>query len=128
MRSVDTNVIVRWLLRDDLRQAEIADQIMDQPIEITLTVMLELAWVLMSIGRMSRDQFADVMQGILTIRTVYVIDRDRLRWAVDRFRAGADWEDLIHIVATQAAGRFATFDKALRKQAGASTPIPIEIL
>lgn len=128
MRSVDTNVVVRWLLRDDLRQAAIADRIMDEPVEITQTVMLELAWVLMSIGRMSREQFADAMLAVLAIRTAFFRDRSGFRWAIDRFRTGADWEDVVHIVATDEADCFATFDKAVRRQAGASTPVRIEIL
>ncbi len=128
MRSIDTNVVVRWLIRDDPRQAAIADEIMDQPIEVAPTVLLELAWVLTSVGGMSREQFADAMLAILAIRTAFIQDRGQLRWAVDRFRAGADWEDVMHIVATREAASFATFDKAVRKQAGASTPVPVEVL
>ncbi|MGH6787875.1 MAG: type II toxin-antitoxin system VapC family toxin [Novosphingobium sp.] len=128
MRSVDTNVVVRWLLRDDPGQAAVADGIMDEPIEITPTVLLELAWVLMSIGRMSRDQFADAMSAILAVRTAFVQDRARVRWAIDRFRAGADWDDVMHISATQEAATFTTFDQSLGKQAGASTPVAVEIL
>ena len=128
MRSVDTNVLARWVMRDDPDQTEIADAVIDQPIEITLTVMLEIGWVLTSIGGMSRDQFADTIVRVLDLETATIQRRMALRWAADRYRAGADWADVLHIVSTEAGQSFATFDKALSKEAGASTPVPVEVL
>ena len=128
MRSIDTNVLARWVMRDDPGQTKIADRIIDQPIEITHTVLLEVGWILTSIGRMSREQFADTVVRVLDLETATIQRRMALRWAVDRYRAGADWADVLHIVSTDAGQSFATFDKALLKEAGASTPVRVEVL
>lgn len=127
MRSVDTNVIARWLLRDDSVQASIADTIMNQPVELTGTVALEIGWLLMSVGRMSPAQFADTMSALLAIDTLYAPNKAGLKWAVDRLRSGADWADMVHIAMTQSE-KFATFDKPVRKQAGDASPVIVEIL
>ena len=105
----------------------IADAIMDQPIEVTATVMLELGWVMTSAGRMSRDQFADAALVLLTVESALIANRERLRWAIDRYRLGADWADMIHIANTAHADVFASFDKFLRKEAGAATPVAVEL-
>ena len=128
MRSIDTNVIARWVMRDDPHQTQIADAIFDRPIEITHTVLLEIGWVLTSVGRMSREQFSETMVRILDLETAAIKSRKALRWAVDRYRAGADWADVMHIVSTEAGSSFATFDQALVKEAGVSTPVAVEIL
>ena len=128
MRSVDTNVIVRWLLRDDPVQAAAADSAMNAPIEITHTVFLELGWVLTTVGRMSREQFADAMVAILSIDDATIEKRKLLLWATDRFRGGADWGDVMHLAGTSAALTFATFDKSLPREAGSAPPVPVEVI
>jgi predicted nucleic-acid-binding protein len=128
MQSVDTNVLARWILREDEVQAAIADTVMDGPVEITATVLVELGWVLTSVGGMNREQFANTMVSILSIDDALFADRDGLRWAVDRYRAGADWADMVHLVTTRHAAGFATFDRKLLRQAGASTPLPVVLL
>lgn len=128
MKSLDTNVLARWLLRDDAAQAAAADAIMDGPIEITPTVIVELGWVLESIGGMTREQLSRAILSILSIEDAVFADRDRLRWAVDRYRAGADWADMVHLVSTLHARCFATFDKSLARDAGAAAPVEVEVI
>ena len=127
MRSLDTNILARWLLRDDPEQTAIADTIMDGPVEITATVLVELAWVLQRIGGMSREDLARTLSAILSIDDAYVFDRDGLRWAVDRYRAGADWPDMVHLLQTSRARSFVTFDQSMAREAGLRSPIPIEL-
>lgn len=128
IRTVDTCVLARWLMRDDPVQTPIADRIMDGPIEITHTVLLELGWLMMSVGRMSREQFADTAFALLAIEQAVIDNRDRLRWAVERFRVGADWADMIHIAAVDAGTMFASFEKSLVSRAGPGTPVRVELL
>ena len=53
--GVDTNVLVRFLTRDDVEQAETARQIItapeSQPIYISLVALVELVWVLRKVKR-----------------------------------------------------------------------------
>lgn len=128
IRAVDTCVIARWLMRDDPVQTPIADKIMDGPIEITHTVLLELGWLMTSVGRMSREQFADAALSLLSIEQAVIERRDRLRWAIERYRTGADWADMVHIATVEAAGSFASFEKSLDRRAGPGSPIRVEVL
>ncbi len=126
--AVDTCVIARWLMRDDPVQTPIADRIMDGPIEITHTVLLELGWLMTSAGGMTREQFADVALQLLTIEQVAIEKRADLRWAIERYRAGADWADMVHIATVGAGTRFASFEKRLGRRAGPGAPVLVEVL
>jgi predicted nucleic-acid-binding protein len=128
IKAVDTCIIARWLMRDDPIQTATADAIMDGPIEITHTVLLELGWLMTSAGRMTRDQFAETALQLLTIEQAVIERRAALRWAIERYRAGADWADMIHVATVEAAKVFATFEKKLDRRAGAGSPIPVEVL
>lgn len=128
IKAVDTCVIARWIMRDDPVQTPIADRVMEGPIEITSTVLLELGWLMTSAGRMSREQFAETALQLLTIEQAVIDRRPNLRWAIERYRAGADWADMIHIAMADAASDFVSFEKKLDQRAGPGSPVRIEIL
>ena len=48
MIALDTNVLARWILRDDAEQAEIAESVLSGPCWVGATVFLELGWVLLN--------------------------------------------------------------------------------
>lgn len=61
MNAVDTNVLVRYLVRDDLEQYRIAADFLnrrtaDDPAYVSLIVVVELVWVLRRLYRYSREQ------------------------------------------------------------------------
>jgi len=59
MIAVDTNVVVRFLVRDDPKQAaRAAELIRDNQIWISKTVLLETEWVLRSLYRFSPQSLA----------------------------------------------------------------------
>ena len=126
MNSPDTNILARWLLEDDPDQTRMADDVLAQPVHITMTVLLELGWVLGSKKRLSRDTVADLLQTLLNLRTVNVGDRAGVDWAIERYRQGADWADMVHVVDSAGkAAAFVTFDESLARQAGPDSPIPV---
>ena len=129
MIAVDTNVIVRWIVRDDEDQAAIADTVMQEPVLLSLTVLVEVAWVLGSRRYgMSRSTLAAILSDVVDTRTVHVEREADVRWCVNRFAAGADLADMVHLIAVRGATRFTTFDGRLADQAGPTTPIAIETL
>ena len=81
MIALDTNVLVRYLVRDDVEQAEAARALLeslaaDAPGYICreISVAVELVWVLERAYRFSRDQIATVLEELvategLTIET-----------------------------------------------------------
>lgn len=102
---------------------------MHAPVWVSITVWLELGWLLDCRLKISRDIVSDALAALLTLDTVHTADRAALSWAVERFRAGADWADMVHLVSAQASAEaFATFSYRLERQAGLATPIPVETL
>lgn len=129
MKAIDTNIIARIVLGDDEAQAQQAALILRDPVWISMTVWLELGWVLGRRLGLDREVVADAMATILLIETVHTPDPEGLSWAIERYRAGGDWADMLHlVVARGVADRFVTFDRAILKCAGSGSPVPIETL
>lgn len=129
MRAIDTNVLARLILQDDDEQARIAEAVIRRPFWITLTVWLELGWLLYRRLKLDRAVVGDALLAILAIETAHGPDTEGLGWAIARFRDGADWADMIHLVAARnVADRLTTFDAGIAHRSGDSTPIIIETL
>jgi predicted nucleic-acid-binding protein len=115
------------MTRDDPLQAPIADTIMAQPVFVSLTVVNELVWTLGGrVYKMPRAAIAEVLRVLITTTTVTVAHEAGVSWAIERFAAGADLADMIHLVAAGASDSFISFEKHLATLAGPDTPIPIE--
>lgn len=126
MRALDTNVLARWVLRDDEAQALAADALLREPSLITTTVMLELGWVLDKSLRLPRATVAGMLGQILDLATVTAEDSVALKWALDRYRVGADWADAVHLAtAAGPASVFLTFDRKLVRKLGRDAPIDV---
>lgn len=128
MKAVDTNVVVRLIMRDDAPQLAIARRLLDSGFFVPLTVALETAWLLESRYALDRDRVAGLLLGIIDLPTVTVDDPALLQWALGRYAAGADIGDMVHLIASAGLDGFATFDKRIAAKAGAEAPVPIETL
>ncbi|MBV1689048.1 type II toxin-antitoxin system VapC family toxin [Novosphingobium sp. G106] len=129
MRSLDTNVLARWVLGDDPAQARVAETLLAEPVWISHTVLIELGWVLHKARGLPRLIVADMVQQVIDLDTVLVERHDALIWAIGRYRQGADWGDVMHIVAGVGySDAFATFDRKLARRTGGDAPLPVETL
>lgn len=128
MKAVDTNVVVRLLIRDDPVQVARADAIFDDGVLIPLTVLLETGWLLKSRYNYARGEVAASLLALLDMSDVTIPDTDTVRWAIERFAIAGDLADLIHLVASAEADAFVTFDDALARAAGSTPPVPVETL
>lgn len=127
MKAVDTNILVRWITRDDPLQTPIADTIMAQPVFVSLTVVNEVVWTLGGrVYKMPRATIAEALRLLIATTTVTVAHEAGVSWAIDRFAEGADLADMIHLVAAGASDSFISFEKRLAALAGPNAPIPIE--
>lgn len=129
MRAVDANVLARLILQDDEAQARLAETIVRQPFWIALTVWVELGWILYERLKLEREVVGDALQAILEIETAHGPDPQGISWAISRFRDGADWADMIHVVAAgNVADRFTTFDASIARRSGSASPLRVETL
>lgn len=71
MKALDTNVLVRFLVRDDKKQAEIVYRLFkraesrNDPFFVPLLVVLETIWVLESVYEISREEIRTSLQKLL---------------------------------------------------------------
>lgn len=127
MRAADTNILARLILQDEPHQARLAEAIVREPVWVSHTVWIELGWVLGKRLRLDHATVADAMATLLMLETVHVADREGLAWAIERYRAGADWADAVHLVAARGvADRFVTFDRGIARID--TPPLPVETL
>ena len=102
MIALDTNVLLRYIVRDDTRQAAAATKLIESscrpesPGVIALVVMCEMVWVLESGYRYRRDQVAGILRKVLGSQDLRV-ERSDLAWqALNRYEAGpADFADYV---------------------------------
>lgn len=128
MRAVDTNILARFVLADDPRQAALAAGVLRDPCYIADTVLLETAWLLSSRFALGRDVLAATLRDLIDLPNVTVSDLAGLRWAIERFAQGADFADMLHVHAARGTDAFVSFEKRLARLAGPDSPVVIETL
>lgn len=127
MRGLDTNVLVRYLTRDDEAQWHQAEQYINAALEadetcfISTIVLCEVVWVLRSAYRLPREQLITTLDQILRGNRFDFENKAAAWGALQQFRQGkADFSDyLIGKINQQAGcGETATFDAKLRGTEG----------
>jgi len=128
VKGVDTNILIRVVTADDPRQSELASRVVRDGAYVTSGVWMETEWVLRSSYRLSRQYIANALEALLVMDGLETADRDAIWWAIRRYRSGADWADMVHLVDSAALPAFATFDRELPSQAGPEASLAIEVL
>jgi predicted nucleic-acid-binding protein len=124
MIAVDTNVVVRFLVRDDPKQAaRAAELIRDNQIWISKTVLLETEWVLRSLYRFSPQSLGRALRALAGLEKVFLEDEIAVAKALEWFQEGLDFADALHLASAGTANQFATFDGKLARQARRTTTI-----
>ena len=127
MISLDTNVLVRYLVADDLQQAATARSLIEslspeQPGFVSREVAVEMVWVLERAYRLARAQIADVLLEMLATDSLVLETPDDVARAASTYRqGGAGFSDLMILAAArrQRALPLHTFDRRLARLAGA---------
>lgn len=130
MIAVDTNLLVRVVTRDDPQQAERAVQVLEEAdsLFIPKTVLLELEWVLRYSYELPVAVIADALRRLLGYRKARIEDRPAVLQALAWYATGLDFADALHLASSSAAERFVTFDRKLKKAAGALADGPVVTL
>jgi predicted nucleic-acid-binding protein len=126
MKGLDTNVLVRYIMQDDAKQALKANQFIDSlsadnPGFISIVCVIELFWVLTSCYDLSNAQVTQALETMMRAKS-FVIERpEQVARALNVFKTGkADFADcLIHRSAIDAGcTETMTFDVSAAKHAG----------
>ena len=128
MIAVDTNVLVRYLVRDDAEQAEAARRLLEsltagRPGYVCREVTVELAWVLERAYGYSRARIATILEELVTTDGLVVEAADDVARAAFRYRAGgSEFSDLMILAAAKRSGAHPlyTFDQEAARLEGVS--------
>jgi predicted nucleic-acid-binding protein len=79
MIGLDTNVLVRYIMQDDAKQAALANKLIEglteaSPGYISLVAIVELVWVLESAYDLTRQQVTSALRNLLSVN-VFKVDR-----------------------------------------------------
>ncbi|MEY3977067.1 MAG: hypothetical protein RLZZ33_2122 [Pseudomonadota bacterium] len=123
MRAVDTNVLVRMLVRDDLEQAKLADTFVRPGAWVSLLVLLETIWVLTVSYRRTPQQLTRTFEVLLDHESLVLQEPEVVRRVVtlSRQSASVGLGDLLILEVARQHGHspLATFDRAFAKLDGA---------
>lgn len=127
MISLDTNVLVRLLVADDAEQTGQARLLVEsQAVWLAKSVLLETEWVLRYSYELDRQTINRALRAVLGLEQVHVESPDALALALAWHTQGMDFADALHLASSDPASSFATFDRALIRQAsGLEDTIPV---
>lgn len=123
MRAIDTNVLVRLLVRDDARQVKLAEVFVDGNAWISQLVLAETMWVLETVYDRTPVQLAAALEILLEHKTLTLQEADTVAAALQNFKRkpALGFSDCLVLEIARKAGHtpLGTFDKGLAKLAGA---------
>ncbi len=118
MISIDTNVVVRYLVADESEQFRRATALIEgETVFVTMTVVLEAEWVLRANYRLGGPAILNALRKFAGLPSVIVEDPPALAKALDWAEQGMDFADALHLAGSIECEAFASFDRGLARTA-----------
>jgi predicted nucleic-acid-binding protein len=125
MRAVDTNVLVRLLVRDDAVQARMADAFVAPGAWVPHIVLVETVWVLSAVYERTPAEIANAIELLLVHEQLVLQDPEVIAAALATYRrrGAPGFSDCLVLEIARKAGHspLGTFDRKLAKLDGAMT-------
>jgi len=127
MLGIDTNVLIRYLIRDDQRQYEQARRLIEreigkgEPVMVSLLVLLESEWVLRSRYELPKAEIVAAFSAMLDTADITFDDEQSVEHAMYIWKeSSADFADCLIDARNLRLGcnATATFDSRALKLAG----------
>jgi predicted nucleic-acid-binding protein len=123
MRAIDTNVLVRLLVRDDEQQVAAAEKFVAKGAWVSHLVLAETLWVLDAVYDRTPAHIALAVERLLAHAALTLQDADAVAAALEQFRArpALGFSDCLVLEIARKAGHLplGTFDRQLAKLDGA---------
>jgi predicted nucleic-acid-binding protein len=127
MRVVDTNLLVRLLVRDDPAQVLLAEAFVAGGAWVSHLVLAETVWVLDAVHERTQAQVAAAIELLLNHEHFAVQDSEVVAQALAQFRTrpAIGFSDCMVLEIARKAGHLplGTFDRALAKLDGAESVV-----
>lgn len=122
MRAVDTNVVVRLIVRDQPKQTDSAEQFVSKSAWVSHLVLAETSRVLDSVYEIDAEGIATAVDMLLNHEHLTVQEADVVARALQRFRESpvVGFSDHLIVEIARKSGHLpvGTFDRNLSKQEG----------
>jgi predicted nucleic-acid-binding protein len=122
MRAVDTNVVVRLVVRDEVRQVLAAEEFIAKGAWVSHLVLAETVWVLDVVYDLAAEQIAMAVDMLLNHKELTVQDPDVVTAAFGRFRKypALGFSDCLVVEIARKSGHLpmGTFDRDLARLDG----------
>lgn len=123
MRAIDTNVLVRLIVRDDPEQVRSAEAFVMSGAWVSHMVLAETMWVLDAVYERSAGQIASALDLLLNHKDLSLQDADVVGSALEQFkkRPALGFSGCLTLEIARKAGHLplGTFDKDLARLDGA---------
>lgn len=123
MRAVDTNVLVRLIIRDDPKQVAAGQEFVKTGVWVSTVALAETTWVLRAIYGHGSADIAGTVDMLLNHKAVTLQDSEVVAAALENFRArpALGFSDCLLLELALKAGHLplGTLDRDLRKLDGA---------
>ena len=120
MPTLDTNVLLRYLVKDDPQQSREASKFIsqfsdsDSALFLPTSVALEMEWVLRSAYQFSKETVIELFVGLLEVREISFQDEASMERAIFLYRKhNVDFADCLHVATAYTHDQLplVTFDK-----------------
>jgi predicted nucleic-acid-binding protein len=122
MLAVDTNALVRLLVRDDVDQVHAAEAFVAKGAWVSHLVLAETLWVLDSVYELSRPQISTAVEMLLNHKEFSLQDADVVCAALEHYRrrSAVEFSDCLVLEIARKAGHVpvVTFDRNFAKLDG----------
>ena len=123
MRAVDTNVLVRLITRDDVKQVAAAESFVAAGAWVGHVVLAETTWVLDAVYNLGPAAIATAVEMLLNHRHLTIADADVVTTALDQYRRSPrlTFSDCLVLETARKAGHLpvGTLDRQFAKLDGA---------
>ena len=124
MRAVDTNLVVRLIVRDNREQVEVAEEFTSGGAWVSHLVLAETTWVLDAVYERTSEQIANAVDMLLNHESLTLQDADVVTSALEQYRKrpALGFSDCLVLETARKAGHLplGTFDRDLAKLDGAA--------
>lgn len=120
MIALDTNVVLRYALKDDPEQARMATAFLRTHHCLLLpTVVLESVWVMGSKRgyALERELIVERLSHVAGLQTVTVVQEAAIASALQWYAQGMDFADALHLALAGRDTGLATFDRGIQTYA-----------
>ncbi|MCP5095159.1 MAG: type II toxin-antitoxin system VapC family toxin [Chloroflexi bacterium] len=127
MIAVDTDILVRFLTKDDPVQFEKSRQ----PLQtnqnfVPDTVILETEWVLRFAYKFKPEQIQTAFKKLFGLPTIHPNHSPSIKLTLNWYGNGLDFADALHLAQSQHCRAMSTFDQQFFKHAKTISSCPVQ--